>query len=96
MYNLKWCTKSYNQLHAYRLKLNKSAKVVHQLDMDGNFIIKKASIAPVLLLDDLFAKIDSNKIEKMLSEMLKNFQTFITSTDIHKDGVKTWITPDTK
>lgn len=44
IYNLEWCTASYNQLHSYRFKLNKSAKKVHQLDMDGNFIKEFDSI----------------------------------------------------
>lgn len=64
--------------------------------VEGNFIKIKTGKTPVLLLDDLFAKIDSNRIEKMLSKMLEKFQMFITSTDIHKDGVSSWITKETK
>ena len=51
---------------------------------------------PVLLLDDLFTKIDNNKINKILNSMLNNFQVFITSTDTYKDGIENWIKKDTK
>ena len=64
--------------------------------VEGDYIKKKSGKTPVLLLDDLFAKIDSNRIEKMLGTMLEKFQMFITSTDMHKDGVKSWITNETK
>jgi len=64
--------------------------------VEGNYIKNKSGKTPILLLDDLFAKIDSNRIEKMLGTMLEKFQMFITSTDIHKDGIKTWITPETQ
>ena len=63
---------------------------------EGNYIKNKSGKTPVLLLDDLFAKIDSSRIEKMLGTMLEKFQMFITSTDIHKDGIKAWITPETQ
>jgi len=64
--------------------------------VEGDFIKIKSGKTPVLLLDDLFAKIDSNRIEKMLGTMLGKFQMFITSTDIHKDGIKSWINPNTQ
>jgi len=64
--------------------------------VEGGFIKKKLGKTPVLLLDDLFAKIDSVRIEKMLNSMFDKFQMFITSTDIHKDGIKSWISTDTK
>jgi DNA replication and repair protein RecF len=64
--------------------------------VEGEFIKKKSGKTPVLLLDDLFAKIDSDRIEKMLNSMFDKFQMFITSTDIHKDGIKSWISTDTK
>lgn len=63
---------------------------------EGNYIKKKMKKTPVLLLDDLFAKIDNNKINKILNSMLNNFQVFITSTDTYKDGIENWIKKDTK
>ena len=56
--------------------------------IEGSFIKNKINKTPVLLLDDLFAKIDSIKVKKMLNSMLENHQTFITSTDLHKEEIK--------
>ncbi len=64
--------------------------------VEGEYIKKKSGKTPVFLLDDLFAKIDSIRIEKMLGTMVDKFQMFITSTDIHKEGVKSWVTNETK
>ena len=39
---------------------------------------------PILILDDLFSELDSNKINNILNYLDENIQTFITTTDIEK------------
>lgn len=43
--NLEWCNNSENQLHAYKIGLNKNIKSVLQFDKRGNFIKEWSSMA---------------------------------------------------
>jgi len=45
------------------------------------YLYKKTNTQPIVLLDDLFAKLDSKKCFDTLSLFYNNFQTIITSTD---------------
>jgi len=45
---------------------------------------KEKGILPILILDDLFSELDSEKIKNILELIDDNVQTFITTTDIQK------------
>ena len=45
------------------------------------YFYKKTNKKPVVLLDDLFAKLDNKKCVDVISLFNNNFQTIITSTD---------------
>ena len=51
-----------------------------------NFIREKKGFTPILLLDDIFDKLDNNRVNYLihLIEKEKLGQTFITDTDIKK------------
>ncbi len=63
---------------------------------EAEFIRKTSGKTPVLLLDDLFAKMDELRIEKIINPIINKFQMFITSTDIHRKGIDRFLTQDTK
>ena len=46
------------------------------------YIEKYFKIEPILLLDDVFAALDKKRIEALTKYVLKNKQTFITTTSI--------------
>jgi len=48
---------------------------------EANYIYSITKKKPVLLLDDLFAKLDKTRGEKILQLINNNYQTFITTTD---------------
>ena len=48
---------------------------------EAHYFYNKLNKKPIVLLDDLFAKLDSTKCVKVISLLHNNFQTIITSTD---------------
>lgn len=46
---------------------------------------------PILILDDLFSELDKQKINRLLNNFNKKYQTFITTTDIEKINKKVLI-----
>ncbi|NOZ09275.1 MAG: hypothetical protein GXO91_10450, partial [FCB group bacterium] len=54
---------------------------------EAAFISSKLHRKPVILLDDLFAKLDEKRSHKIVHLFMKNFQTFITSTDLNISGL---------
>ena len=48
---------------------------------EAQTIKKKSQKEPIILLDDIFSKLDKKNIEKILSLFKKNTQTIITHTD---------------
>lgn len=46
------------------------------------YITQYTNREPILLLDDVFASLDKNRIETLTSYVLRNHQTFITTTSI--------------
>lgn len=63
---------------------------------EAEYIRKVSGKTPVLLLDDLFAKMDELRIEKIINPFMNKFQMFITSTDIHRKGIDRFLSKDTK
>ncbi len=63
---------------------------------EAEYIRKISGKTPVLLLDDLFAKMDELRIEKIINPFMNNFQMFITSTDIHRKGINRFLSKETK
>ncbi len=51
------------------------------------FIAEKRNKKPVVLLDDLFAKMDSSRSSRIVQLFRDNFQTFITTTDQNITGL---------
>ncbi len=54
---------------------------------EAAFISSKLNKKPVILLDDLFAKLDEERSHRIVHLFKKNFQTFITSTDLNISGL---------
>ena len=48
---------------------------------EAEYLYKQTNKKPILLLDDLFAKLDRSRGEKVLKLINDKFQTFITTTD---------------
>ena len=48
---------------------------------EAKYLHQKTSKKPVLLLDDLFAKLDKSRGKKILQLINSEYQTFITTTD---------------
>ena len=48
---------------------------------EAKYIQQKTNKKPVLLLDDLFAKLDKSRGKKILQLVDNSYQTFITTTD---------------
>ena len=48
---------------------------------EAHYFYKELNKKPIILLDDLFAKLDSTRCIKVISLLHNNFQTIITSTD---------------
>lgn len=48
-----------------------------------NLFYKKTKTMPILILDDLFSELDSQKINKIIKFFKKNIQIFITTTDLN-------------
>ena len=62
---------------------------------EAEFIKNKLGKTPVLLLDDLFAKMDQLRIKKIINPIIDRFQMIITSTDIHKKQIDSFLSEDT-
>ena len=62
---------------------------------EAEFIKNKLGKAPVLLLDDLFAKMDQLRIKKIINPIIDRFQMIITSTDVHKKQIDSFLSEDT-
>ena len=48
---------------------------------EAKYLHQKTNQKPVLLLDDLFAKLDKSRGKKILQLIDSEYQTFITTTD---------------
>ena len=53
-----------------------------------DFITKKIGFKPILLLDDIFDKLDDNRVEKLISFTSKESFSQIFITDTHEDRSK--------
>jgi len=62
---------------------------------EAEFIKNKLGKTPVLLLDDLFAKMDQLRIKKIINPIIDRFQMIITSTDVHKKQIDSFLSEDT-
>ena len=60
----------------------KSAVIAFKLS-EIQYCINKMKTTPILILDDLFSELDDKKINKIIASFNKNFQIFITTTDIN-------------
>ena len=49
--------------------------------VEASYFYQKLNIKPIILLDDLFAKLDSQKCVDVLKLFNNTFQTIITTTD---------------
>lgn len=59
----------------------KSAVIAFKMS-EVKYCINKMSTTPILILDDLFSELDSKKINRIIGSFNKNFQLFVTTTDI--------------
>ena len=59
----------------------KSAVIAFKLS-EVKYCMNKMNTTPILILDDLFSELDEKKINKIIGSFNKNFQIFITTTDI--------------
>lgn len=59
----------------------KSAVIAFKL-AEVKFCINKMNTTPILILDDMFSELDSKKINRIIGSFSKNFQIFVTTTDI--------------
>lgn len=66
----------------------KNSVIAFKLSEINIFYDIKKSV-PILILDDLFSEIDSDKINKILKLLKKNMQIFITTTEINNIDEKT-------
>ena len=60
----------------------KSAVIAFKLS-EIQYCINKMKVTPILILDDLFSELDDKKINRIIASFNKNFQIFITTTDIN-------------
>ena len=59
----------------------KSAVIAFKLS-EVKYCMNKMNTTPILILDDLFSELDEKKINRIIGSFNKNFQIFITTTDI--------------
>ena len=60
----------------------KSAVIAFKLS-EIQYCINVMKTTPILILDDLFSALDDKKINKIIGSFNKNFQIFITTTDLN-------------
>lgn len=59
----------------------KSAVIAFKLS-EVKYCINKMGSNPILILDDMFSELDEKKINRIIGSFNKNFQIFVTTTDI--------------